>query len=217
MANISENWFTGIIDLSHHQEQAIDWNALQEASIIAVIHKATEGRTFTDDRYHKRRQQAKDRGLLWGSYHFAGPADSDPVEQADHYLDFIGSTDGEFICFDCEKHGSYDNMLSFARHVHSRLNRYPAIYGRRLLRELMHGKEGSEVTRGVLWYDEYPPDPHIQPRQQLPDGWEDWTLWQYSDGAHGPTPRSPQQVGGDRNAFKGTAEELRQAWPFIRN
>jgi lysozyme len=79
----------------------------------------------------------------------------------------------------------------------------------------MEGRTGSPVCKGALWYDEYPPVPHDLPRQQLPDGWGDWTLWQYTDGKSGPEPRAAGTVGNfDRSVFKGTAEELRAAWPL---
>lgn len=217
MASIDPSWFTGIIDLSHHEEQAIDWDRLRADGIVAVMHKATEGTTFVDDRHETRRRAAKAAGLLWGSFHFSGEEAGTGAAQADHYLSVARAEPGDFICFDCEKHGTFENMEQFVRRVAERLRRYPAIYGRRLLRELMHGHGGSIVTRGVLWYDEYPPSNVTHPRQALPEGWADWTLWQYTDGSDGPDPKLTPGAGHvDRSAFKGSAAELRAQWPFSR-
>lgn len=217
MASIDPNWFTGIIDLSHHEHREIDWELLVQNGITAVMHKATEGTTFVDNSYEFRRRAAQEAGLLWGSFHFAGELDGTGRAQADHYLSVAQVQPSDFLCFDCEKHGTFDNMERFVERVAERLSRYPAIYGRRLLRELMRGNEHSIVTRGVLWYDEYPPSNVIHPRQPLPAGWSDWTLWQYTNGADGPDPKLTTGAGRvDRSAFKGSAAELRAQWPFFR-
>ena len=189
----------------------------QPAGIVAVIHKATEADDFHDSQYHKRRAQAKGAGLLWGAYHFAGPPSVDGTKQADFFLDSVEPEEDEFLCFDCEKHGTLANMEAFVRRVRDKAGRYPAIYGRRLLRELMHGNSGSVAASGVLWYDEYPAAEFSVPQQHLPEGWGEWTLWQYTDGHNGSDPKSAPGIGNcDRSAFKGTQEELVAAWPFRR-
>lgn len=118
------------------------------------MHKPTEGTGFIDDRYEQRRHAAKAAGFLWGSFHFSGEVDGTGAAQADHYLSVARVEAGDFICIDCEKHGTFANMEGFVERIAARLGRYPAIYGRRLLRELMHGHGASVVMRGVLWYDE---------------------------------------------------------------
>jgi len=180
--------------------------------------QGTEGIDVEDAKYLYRRDKAREAGLLWGSYHFAGLEGSDGVRQADHYIGFVRPRDDEFICFDCEKHGTFENMRLFVERVRQRLGRYPAIYGRRLLRTLMHGNGESIVTRGILWYDEYPPPTYNLPRQSLPEGWDDWTLWQYTDGRSGPQPQVTPGAGRvDRSVFKGSSEALISAWPFARD
>lgn len=77
-----------IVDLSHHNG-SVDLAKLKAAGIDAVIHKATQGTGFTDDRYASRRAAAAKVGMPWGSYHMCEP-DKDPHAQIDHYLDVIG-------------------------------------------------------------------------------------------------------------------------------
>jgi lysozyme len=215
VADIHPGWFTGIIDLSHHHKQDIDWNAAKQAGIVAVIHKATEGLDVPDFCYHKRRIEARQAGLFWGSFHFSGASSSNGAQQADYYIKYADPQQDDFICFDCEKHGTFENMKAFVDRVRDRLGRYPAIYGRRLLRELMQGKSQSTVCRGILWYDEYPKGQFSTPQQVLPEGWSDWTIWQYTDGHSGPHPRTTPGVGNvDRSAFKGSVDEFKKHWPF---
>src|SRR5580658_4153193 len=54
MPSINPAWCTEVIDLSHHHQQTVDWAAAKAAGLVAVIHKATEGRDVPDVWYHKR-------------------------------------------------------------------------------------------------------------------------------------------------------------------
>jgi lysozyme len=214
MVDVPQDFFIGIVDISHHQDQAMDWDAYKKGGGLAVIHKATESLDFEDKKYHERKKAAKAAGLLWGAYHFAGDVGADGVEQADHFLRFAEPDDRDLISFDCEKHGTLKQMEDFVSRIEAKTGRLPVIYGRRLLRDLMKGVKGSIVSQCALWYDDYPPDANM-PRPPLPDGWTDWTLWQFTDGTNGPTPHTAPGIGrSDRNAFKGAAEELDAAWPL---
>jgi lysozyme len=51
-----------IIDIFHGN--SIDLEAARDGGIVAVIHKATQGSSVRDSRYHQRREQAKELGLL---------------------------------------------------------------------------------------------------------------------------------------------------------
>ena len=216
--HIDPSWFIGIVDLSHSRAGEIDFAGLKDAGIRAVVHKATEGADIQDPRYKVRRDAAKKVGLLWGAYHYAG-LDATPADkQVKNFLDYADPDPGDFVAFDCEKHGTFENMLGFCKGIRAstKLARYPAIYGRNLLTELMKGKGGSEVSKGILWFDDYYPH-SLTPYRPLPEGWTDWTLWQYTDGKHGILPRViAGKWGFDRSAYRGTEAEFVAAWPFIR-
>jgi len=63
------------IDVSHYQG-TIDWNNVNyygDNKIQFVYIKATEGSTIKDEYYERNIQQAKQKGLLVGSYHYLPP------------------------------------------------------------------------------------------------------------------------------------------------
>jgi lysozyme len=76
--------------------------------------------------------------------------------------------------------------------------------------ELAAAGFGPVLAHCPLWlarHGEAPPD--------APLPWSQWTLWQYTDGALGPEPRTVPGIGPcDRNLFNGTREELLARWPL---
>jgi lysozyme len=73
-----------LIDPYH--ENSIDWVQLStEPRVAAIIHKSTSGNKEMDSVYLCRKQAAKSRGYLWGSYYWG--VTGKPEEQADHYID----------------------------------------------------------------------------------------------------------------------------------
>jgi lysozyme len=217
MAAIRAEWCPGIIDLSDNQDQnSIDWNAVVAAGIVAVIHKATEGETHKDPFFDTRKKEAKKAGLLWGSYHYGrGGVAADGARQADYFLKVARPLPDELICFDCEADSTLDVMETFVRRVKDQTDRYPAIYGRHKLKAVLNGHLDSVVFKCHLWFNDFPADSPI-PKQDIPKGWRDWTLWQYWDGTSGPTPHGLAAIPGrvDRSVFKGSATALKAAWPF---
>ena len=74
-----------IVDLNHDNE--IDFKKIKRAGIAAVIHKASEGATFRDEKYLPRRKLAIEAGLLWGAYHFF--SSRDVYDKGDNFLNAI--------------------------------------------------------------------------------------------------------------------------------
>lgn len=214
MGQIDPSWTTCMIDISHYRKQVADWNVVRASGIVAVIHKSTEGATWADDYYKRRRDEIRGAGLLWGAFHFAG-IESTGKAQAEHFLKVASPEENDFIAFDCEKQGAFQQMEDFCVEIHRQLSRWPVIYGRHRLRSSMKGHGDSPLTNGHLWFDEYPPPSYSTPYSEMPEGWDDWTLWQYTEGDYGPHPRHTAGIGTvDRSAFKGTTAEFRAAWPF---
>src|SRR5262245_57149320 len=79
-----------VIDVSHHNcdSTPINWDAVKDAGICGVIHKATQGTGYNDPWYLRNCPQVYDRGMLWGAYHFIDA--SDPIAQLNHFLDVVG-------------------------------------------------------------------------------------------------------------------------------
>src|SRR5215475_8636303 len=80
---------------------SIDWDKLQtEPRVVAVIHKATMGVSDIDPAYLARKEEARKRGYLWGSYHWG--VSGNPEKQADYYLDAVKPENDELIALDLE-------------------------------------------------------------------------------------------------------------------
>jgi len=206
--------FGGIIDISHHQ-RVVDWRAVRDAGIVAVIHKATEGATFRDPLFRERRAAARAAGLLWGSYHYAGTA---PVaDQVANYLDHADPGARDLVCLDYEAGPSGAAMSAadlpgFIELIHVQLGRWPVLYGGTLLTSAVAATGNAATTLACcpLWLARYGDAPPA-----VPPPWNRWTLWQHTDGTDGPEPHAVPGIGPcDRDVFNGTREELLAKWPL---
>jgi lysozyme len=179
---------------------------------VAVIAKATQGSTVTDENYALYQKAAREFDFLWGSYHFG--TGSEVTGQVDHYLTTTGPGHRELVCLDFERnpHGStmsVEQARMFVSLLHDDLGRWPVLYAGSWLKENL-GSNPDEILRQCpLWLAQYGTKP------VLPIGWKKFTLWQYTDGKEGPPPRVVPGVGPcDRNQFDGTMAALRRQWPF---
>lgn len=207
-----------IVDINH--DNHIDFDQARTAGIVAVIHKATEGADFKDDKYRARRDMALSKGFLWGAYHFS--SGRRVSEQVDNFLDNVqwgADSDrdkGTLLCLDFEPSSSGPDMTleqaeDFVLLIRNKTGRYPMIYGGSLLRERLGTSENQILRHCPLWYARYRNSPVGIPVNT----WDNYTLWQYTDGEFGPAPHSVPGMGGtDRNQFAGTKEDLQAAWPF---
>jgi lysozyme len=203
-----------VIDISHHQHvtSAIA-NRIKDAGIVAVIHKATEGRDYRDTTYATRKAIFQDKGFLWGSYHFSSGAN--PIQQVDNYLTYANPAANELMALDYEPSSSgqnmtLDQMIEFVTLIKQETGRFPVIYGGHLLRQALQGVTTSILSECPLWYARYSQTPI-----GVPAIWGSWTLWQYSDGNVGPEPHDIPGFGRpDRDTYNGTAAQLQGAWPL---
>jgi lysozyme len=204
--------FNGVIDVSHHN-RIDNWTAVRQAGVVAVVHKATEGATFRDPAFTRRRVEVKATGLLWGSYHFSSGVDV--AAQVDNYLAHASPEADELICLDYEESTAGADMTlgqaeAFVDLVERRLGRAPLLYGGRLLRDTLAGKTAPLLSRCPLWYARFADEP-----AGVPSPWERWTFWQYTDGRAGPEPREVEGIGPvDRDLFNGSETEFFARWPF---
>lgn len=203
-----------VIDL-HGPEPVKSWDLVKSAGIRAVIHKATEGMDFTDKEFAKRRTEARDAGMLWGSYHFGTAAD--PEKQAQNFLSVVNPGPKDLIVLDLEKNEKKPwNSMSvkkaeiFVTYVHEQLGRWPGLYAGAYLRDFLHGKPNPVLSNCWLWVAAWLDEPYLLP------GWTRWELWQYSGGTSkttGPHTKVPAPVPGlveppDRSKFNGDEEAL---------
>lgn len=74
------------VDISHHQAGSLDLAAAKRRGLKWLYHKATEGDTYTDPNYARRRTEAEKAGVPFGAYHFARPERGDAAAEARRFL-----------------------------------------------------------------------------------------------------------------------------------
>jgi hypothetical protein len=113
---------------------------------------------------------------------------------------------------------SLHDAETFARHIHTRLGRWPVLYtnGSTALHIAENRDRYSVLARLPLWYARYKPVIGLH----FPKGnWQTYTLWQFSAGVNCDTRSCPYRVPGtpldiDVNVASMSADELRAEWPF---
>ncbi|MBT8234505.1 MAG: hypothetical protein HKO66_02330 [Saprospiraceae bacterium] len=203
-----------IVDISHLNPK-IDFNNAKSAGITAVFHKATQsaGKTaFRDKAYPKRHLQAKEAGLLWGAYHF-GVAGSGS-DQADAFLNYTKPDNDTLLVLDFERATTkgettmqVEEAEAFINVIKTKTGKYPGIYGGSLLKEVSKGLSNSNLLDCWLWIAQYSSEP------KLPNGWSDYTIWQFTDGTTGNGALPVDGIGRcDRDLFKGSKDGLISFW-----
>ena len=221
-----EPWKTksNAIIVDAYEMNSIDWETmLADKRISGFIAKASDGlpesfsctgdhngdtfnhcktmwRKYAVSRelYQTRRMIARTHGLLWGAYHLARPGN--PVDQANHFLDYAEPRDDELMVLDLEgidadKYMSLEDAAIFAGHVKTRTGRYPILYTNHITAKYIaaHRAKHRLLSRLPLWYARYKPDI----RQVFPMGnWESYALWQFSSGINCGKRRCPYRVPG---------------------
>lgn len=196
---------------------AIDWDKLKtEPRVVAIIHKATIGTAKLDPSYIKRKEEARKRGYLWGSYHWG--VTGHPKRQADFYIDTVKPQPDELIALDLEDAHSnrlmnVDEAIIFVERVKARTGRYPVLYTNHSSAKVISEKYKKSVfVHTPLWYARFKSKVTDFPRGI----WPTYTLWQFSSEIL-PQIRIPgTKRDMDINVFNGNAEQLKAAWPLSK-
>jgi lysozyme len=202
-----------VVDVSHHNGQALNFATAAAGGIAAVIHKATQGRSSIDPMFAVNRAAIGTAGLSFGAYHFGDG--SDGGEQAKFFLDTFNPGAGELLALDFEANPSGPSMTleearAFVTTIHDSIGKWPVLYSGHFLKEALGRHADAVLSNCPLWLAQY------GPTAVLPTGWSTWSLWQYSDG----TLRNPPPVPGighcDRNCFVGNSPaELQTFWTSV--
>lgn len=208
-----------VVDLYHgddlvYTDAEHDFAAAFGAGIRGIIHKATEGLTDVDARYHAREAAAREAGMLWGAYHFMRPGD--PVQQAQHFLstalpDIVNRHPCNIrLVLDHEDPKvplwAAQRWLEVVRQA---TGQYPWLYSGFLVKQQVDGRHMPAFAEYPLWLAEYGPEPKV------PVPWKKCVLWQFTDGNVGPQPHAIAGIAHkncDISSFDGTDEALRAAW-----
>lgn len=190
------------VDISHHQSATFDYAAAKAAGVQFVYHKATEGTSFTDPNYARRRAEAKAAGLAFGAYHFARPEGTDAVAEAQHFLRVAAPLPGDLVpVLDLEVDG---HMGKYELTEWSRVWVQTVVNALEVRPMIYTPFDLSSNFGCKLWVARYS-NLNAQPR--IPAPWRSADLRQFSDGVYG----NPQSVAGfgrvDLNTF-GTSRTL---------
>lgn len=170
--------------------------------------------------YHTRRALAKALGLKWGTYHLARA--NNPIDQANHLIDFADPQPDELIALDIEsldpQFMSLKDAEEFVRHIKRRLNRYPLIYVNGSVAKHIADKRADYplLSRLQLWYARYTPTIG----DHFPKGnWDQYALWQFSSNINCNKNACPYRVSGanddiDVNVVDMDIKALKKAWPL---
>lgn len=171
------------VDISHWQSGNLDWNAAAKAGVKWVYHKSTEGTTYRDPNYTKRRAEAKRSGMPFGAYHFARPdADGkDAKAEAQFFVKVANPKPGDLRpALDLETRENLSGMKlvkwadDFCKEVERLTGVVPVVYTPYILSTELQNK-------AIMWRPRYN-NQNIPPK-------EDWDIWQFSNGVYG-VPRS---------------------------
>ena len=200
-----------VIDVSHYNPIS-SFQKVYDSGIRGIIHKATQGESYTDPSYAEARKGALAAGLLWGAYHFAD--NSDPLKQAQHFVTTADPDAGTLMALDFEPNGnstmSLANARTFMAEVERLIGRDIVLYSGNLIKETLGDDKDPYFAARKLWLAEYGPKEIIPAAWQASGVW----LWQFSDGV---VNRNGFTVPGvsdnvDLNSFAGTDDELAASW-----
>ena len=124
--------------------------------------------------------------------------------------------DGTFVLvLDFEKNEpSPGNSMSLAQAkkfltaVEAQSGQRPKIYtGMAYMNAAVGPKPDPDLATYRLWWAQYANAPHLHPT------WQNFWLWQYTDGVNGPKEKSVDGVGNcDCDTFNGDEAALRANW-----
>lgn len=189
-----------VIDLSHYQPH-VDLLTARNNGILGLIHKATEGTSWTDGLYTARKANAATLGLAFAAYHFLKPGNI--PQQAANFLKFADPPKGGRVFIDYEAPGLKLDDLKAMISAIELLDRTLeiGIYGGSLLEQHVGNAADPILSKYPLWTAQYTTGAITWPKNT----WPKWSLWQYTDAADVPG------VGKcDGNVFNGSDENLKK-------
>lgn len=191
-----------IADLSHYQT-SVDFRAMKEGGIAAVILKASQGTYFTDHTFAPRAIAARSAGLLVGAYHYFDSG-VDPVAQASYFLGIAAASGVTVTAVDFEPATAGAGEASAAamcQAIQERTGRWPLLYT---------GKWAVTPANPIfsqmpLWLAEWT----TAATPNLPPGFAAWELWQFESALN----TVPGVVGAcSRSRVNGTLADLQVWW-----
>lgn len=166
-------------DVSHWQG-AVDWSAMRRAGHAFAWCKASEGTGFVDSRFGANWPAMRAAGLVRGAYHFLR-SETDPRQQARHFVGVVGDFNGSMAAVDVETSGAGTNPTSAQARAFAA--EFAALTGGHVLvvytggwywRGVLGDPHGADI--GPLWHSRFSSAPG-----PLYGGWGGWAFWQHTD------------------------------------
>lgn len=195
------------VDVSEYQGE-IDWEKLSNQNIDFAYIKATEGSSYTDERFQYNYQNAITTNLKIGAYHFFS-FDSDAISQSENYIKNVPKdmnllppvVDIEFYGDKNKNIPDVEQTREQLKKLLERLEEYyqkkPIIYATNTSYNL-YIKDNFEEYK--IWIRDIFSTPNLKDNRK-------WTLWQYTnrerlEGYNG------EEKFIDMNVFNGSYEEF---------
>jgi len=165
------------IDISHWQSK-VDFNKLKDFDFL--IHKCSQGNGYVDPEFKERKRKALEKGLIFGSYHFADGKDA--REEARHYINSVGKlNNGELLVLDYEINLRNPDQwcFNFLDEVEKLTDIKPLLYTNEARVKKMKWKKVVAGNFG-LWVAKWGVNDgkkHVKPAS---GNWPFWVLWQYT-------------------------------------
>lgn len=188
-----------------------------DAGVWGIIHKSSQGSSYQDNAYNRRRDAAGKVGLLWGAYHFNNG--DDVSTQVRNFISAASPDSNTLMVLDFEDNPksnmSVHEAVSFMKLVEDKIGRTCAIYSGNRLKETLNTLSSDEYDYMIshrLWLCQY------GSKAALPFGFKKYWLWQYTGDGIGPLPHYvpgitvPGGRGIDLNVYDGTKEQLTAEW-----
>lgn len=193
-------------DISAYQGE-IDWSVFSSQDIDFTYIKATEGSSFTDERFVFNWEEASNTELRIGAYHFFS-FESPGKAQAKHFCDTVPAVDNMLPpVIDVEPYGEFKNKnVDFGDTIGSELTDCLSYieekYGVKPVIYTTKAYYNSWIKESFPGYDIW-----IRSVYGAPDNDIEWRFWQYSNrmrlkGYDG------EEKYIDMNVFNGSFEEF---------
>jgi len=180
---------------AYHGDGEINFNATKNAGNVFCFLKSTEGAWHVDALFAHNRSAAHAAQLIVGAYHFFD--DSDPIQQAKHFLAVAKPTAGELVLtLDVETYfdGVADAAHTAAQYIKTETGRWPILYsGQSFYEDHLAAKFPANMH--TLWIARYGAAPTVSPI----------SFWQYTE--KGKLAGHTGDV--DLNWFYGTLDQLK--------
>ncbi len=151
-----------------------DWNVVKQQGIEVVIQKATQGTSHVDSLLNHRYPLIKEAELNIGFYHFAQYNSTDPVAEAQHFLNVVNGLKSDTVLWlDIEAEEKWDKQIAinyanaFIDYVKKQGFEIGIYTGDAFYNDYLEG-----IQDVPLWLASYGKQPSLYPNQ---------ASWQYSE------------------------------------